>query len=209
MRAVLVHSPAVGPSTWRWVAEALTRRGHAVTVPDLRPAVATGDPAAFVAAALAPEADVVVGHSGAGPLVAGAGGRVVLVDAGFPAEGADPFVAHLRGLAVDGVLPPWSTWFGPDVVAGMVPDPARRAAVRADEPRVPLAFYEAPRPATTLPAAGGYVLLSEAYRPDAERAAAHGWTVGEVPTSHLGLVTHPGEVATAIEQAASARRSGR
>src|ERR1700739_3019675 len=30
---VLVHSPATGPSTWRWVADELTARGHRVSVP--------------------------------------------------------------------------------------------------------------------------------------------------------------------------------
>lgn len=211
MRLVLVHSPAVGPSTWRWTAVALRAAGHDVSVPDLRAAASTGDLAAYVAAASSAAAtpapaDVVVGHSGAGPslpaIVAAATAlparRPVFVDAGLPADGPDPFLPRLRSLAVDGVLPPWSTWFGPDALAAMVPDADRRAAVRADEPRVPLALYEAGPPAAPLPADAAYVLLSEPYRPDAERAAALGWTVVEHPGTHLGIVSDPDGVAAAI-----------
>ncbi len=204
---MLVHSPALGPSTWRWVADALTGRGHEVVVPDLRDAVATGDPGAFVdtvATAVGPavdDIDAVVGHSGAGPLLAAVAttARRVFVDAGLPADGPDPFVGRLRSLAVDGVLPPWSTWFGPDLLAGSVPDPVRRAAIEADEPRAPLAFYEAPRPPARVPVHGAYLLLSDAYRADADRADALGLLGAEVPSSHLGIVTHPDEVVTAIE----------
>jgi hypothetical protein len=79
-----------------------------------------------------------------------------------------------------------------------VPDPTRRTAIEADEPRVPLSFYEAPRPRAPLPAHAGYVLLSEAYRAEAERATALGWAVVERPSTHLGLVTDPDDVADAI-----------
>ena len=37
VRFVLLHSPAVGPATWRPVAEQLRSVGHQVVVPDLRP----------------------------------------------------------------------------------------------------------------------------------------------------------------------------
>lgn len=215
---MLVHSPAVGPSTWRWVAAALVDRGHDVVVPDLRAAVVAGDPEGFVAAATRscrsgsdPGRQVaVVGHSGAGPLLpaiaraaadgpATAGVPLVFVDAGLPAEGPDPFLDRLRALAgEDGLLPPWSTWFGPDAMALLVPDPTARSAVEGDEPRAPLAFYEARRPAVRLPSAAGYLLLSEAYRPEADRAAGLGWRVGEVPSTHLGLVTHAQAVAEAV-----------
>ncbi|HMJ75186.1 MAG TPA: hypothetical protein VK507_04395 [Iamia sp.] len=209
MQLVLVHSPALGPGSWRWVADVLADRGHEVVVPDRRGAMATGDPAAFVAAAAADPSspsggrvDAVVGHSGAGPLLPAIAERTatrcVFVDAGLPVDGPDPFLDRLRDLAVDGVLPPWSTWFGPDVLATLVPDPAHRTAIEADEPRVPLAFYEAQRPRVPLPAQAGYVLLSEAYRAEADRAAALGWAVVEHPSTHLGLVTDPDGVADAI-----------
>ena len=57
----------------------------------------------------------------------------VFVDAGLPTDGPDPFLDRLRDIAEDGLLPPWSTWFGPDVMATLVPDPTRRAEIEADE----------------------------------------------------------------------------
>jgi hypothetical protein len=35
VRFLLVHSPAVGPSTWEWVAGSLRSQGHEVLVPNL------------------------------------------------------------------------------------------------------------------------------------------------------------------------------
>jgi hypothetical protein len=120
VRFLLVHSPVVGPSTWRWVADALDIAGHQASVPDLVPAAVTGDPAAFIHHAVAqcsPAADVViVGHSGAGavlPAIAAglpSGPRLlVFVDAGLPpcegtfSVGGD-FLGQLRELADDGLL---------------------------------------------------------------------------------------------------------
>jgi pimeloyl-ACP methyl ester carboxylesterase len=89
-----VHSPLVGPATWRWVAEVLRSSGHDVTVPDLTEAAATGEPNALIGAALPPRATeplVIVGHSGAGfflpSIAAGLGSPargLVFVDAGIP-----------------------------------------------------------------------------------------------------------------------------
>src|SRR5688500_16898946 len=94
MRFLLVHSPVVGPATWRWVAEARTSEGHEVAVPGFRTAAATGHPQAVVSAAVAStpsDEAVVVGHSGAGfflPSIAARlpspARRIVFVDAGIP-----------------------------------------------------------------------------------------------------------------------------
>ena len=69
MRFVLVHSPAVGPSTWRWVADALLHHGHTVVTPNLIDAASTGSPYVFAEAAIraadSKEVTVVAGHSGA------------------------------------------------------------------------------------------------------------------------------------------------
>jgi pimeloyl-ACP methyl ester carboxylesterase len=74
---VLVHSPLVRPLTWKPVAQELEAAGHAVIVPSLADAVATGPPyhrkiAQAVVAAI--DADnissvILVGHSGAGALL--------------------------------------------------------------------------------------------------------------------------------------------
>src|SRR5262249_49591650 len=95
MRFVLVHSPAVGPATWRWVAETLRSQGHDAVVPNLCAAAQTGDPQYFAESAVdavPPDGEVVlVGPSGAGPLLpviatqlTDAPRMVVFVDAGLP-----------------------------------------------------------------------------------------------------------------------------
>lgn len=183
---MLVHAPLVGPSTWRWVAEELRRRGHDVAVPLLRDdSEADGDRLQRslidrAALAVPPDSDVVlVGHSGGGmllPLIARRSSarsvRYVFVDSGLPAaEGAlelagEDFRASLQErVEPDGRLPGWHTWWGDDAMDWMVPDAERRAEVIVDIPRLALAYFEVQRP---LPAAWrssqcGYVLLSEVY----------------------------------------------
>jgi hypothetical protein len=215
VRFLLVHSPVVGPSTWRWVAEALVIAGHEGCVPDLVPAAVTGDPTALVQQAVAscrPAEDVViVGHSGAGAVLpaiaAGLPSRprhLVFVDAGLPpcegtfSVGGD-FLGPLRELADDGLLPIWSQWWGAGVLEALVPLDQRRHEIEAELRRVPLSFYdtviEAPRNWCTIPTA--YILLSEAYRDDAQRAAAVGWPVVERLGGHLDLV-NDGEAIASI-----------
>ena len=207
-----MHSPLVGPATWRWVAEALRSSGHDVSVPDLREAAITGAPYAVVRAALRLTMGVptvLVGHSGAGfflpSIAAGFDSpvrRLVFVDAGVPAcEGeattSVEFLEQLRSLAPDGTLPKWSTWWGESVMANLVPDGARRAEIEAEMPEVPLAFFETPMP---LPVGwcegpGAFVLLSEPYRRVADTARSVGWPVVEDLGNHLDIVNHPESLA--------------
>ena len=216
---VLIHSPLVGPSSWRWVANALDELGYRVAVPSLRRGAARGSWQECVQLAASPareiDGDVVlVGHSGAGPLLpliaaelARPPTRLVFVDAALPpARGdmaliPDDFADHLRGLAHDGVLPPWSEWFGPDTIAALIPDDERRRDVVADLSEIPLAYFDA---RLTLPegwcqaATGAYILLSEVYRADASDAASRGWPTIEMIGGHMDLVTRPTAVADAI-----------
>ena len=108
-------------------------------------------------------------------------GRVVFVDAGLPQCVGSPgaFLAHLKSLARGAVLPPWSEWFGPQVLETLVPDPEQRRAVVAELPRLPLSYFDAriSVPDDWAATAGSYILLSEAYREDANAAAARGWPV--------------------------------
>ena len=218
---VLVHSPLTGPSIWRWVADSLSARGHQVVVPAVAPpvtsAAAFADAVAAQLPGLAQEGDrpVLVGHSGAGPVLPLIGARVpaarlVFVDAHVPPDGGDAelmpaeYLEPLRALAVNGMLPRWSEWFGPDTMRELIPDEARRAIVSAELPGLPLSYFEARVhiPAGWAGVGGGYVLLSEAYQEAAATAAAHGWPVERRMGSHLDLVTRPGEIASAILLAA-------
>jgi hypothetical protein len=219
LRLVLVHSPLVGPGTWRAVAGILAGDGYPVAVPDLTGTVAAGPPfirpqAETIARAAGDGPCVLAGHSGAGPLLAAAGplaGQVqgyLFVDAGLPTPGRSwrdtvpaELSTQLREMADDqGWLPPWSQWWGDEELAGLLPDPGLRREFAAECPRLPLAMFEEVHPpAPAWPdAAGGYLLLSEAYEPAAAEAAALGWPCERLITDHLAPLTRPAPVAIAL-----------
>ncbi|GAA1671883.1 hypothetical protein GCM10009830_17540 [Glycomyces endophyticus] len=216
---VLVHSPLTGPLAWEPTAEALQSLGHVVVLPDLGPAFAGEGPyftgaAALVAEALGEyamhESVVLVAHSGAGallPTIAEAVPRTtatVLVDAELPRPGQSWFDtapaelgASLRELAVDGVLPKWSDWYAPDAIADLLPDDFQRETFTAALPRLPLAYFEetAPPAPAWPPGPCAYLRLSAAYVTQAAAAVEKEWTVAELPTDHLAIITQPEKVA--------------
>ncbi len=151
-RLLLVHSPLVGCGTWEPIAKDLAGDGYAVTVSDLAGA-GTGGPPFHLAPAQAiadsggGQPAVLIGHRGAGPLLATAGMMLgegvrgyIFVDAGLP--------------------PPGRSW-----LETVPPDPAVRRHFTAGCPRLPLAMLEEIHP--SVPgwpnAPGGYLQLSEAY----------------------------------------------
>lgn len=126
---VLVHSPLVGPMTWRLVATELQRRGYIALVPSLFDAPHTDrsywqqhaqSVAQAVRAAGLGEALVLVAHSGAGPLLPAIRQALtrpvvgyIFADAGLPRDqasrldlfGSPEGVAAFREAAIDGLLP--------------------------------------------------------------------------------------------------------
>jgi hypothetical protein len=219
---VLIHSPSVGPGTWWPVAEQLHSQGITSVVPDLR-TIGHGEPPYWprVAAAVADQIDtidadgplVLVAHSNAGLFlptihqgapqpVAGA----IFVDAGLPAEdGETPvappqFQARLSDLATDGMLPPWTDWWTPEDIAELLPDPALRAAVVAEQPRLPLAYYQQTLPVPTSWASvpAGYLQFCAGYEEEAGRARQAGWPVDHLPGEHLHQVVDPAAVTDRI-----------
>ena len=213
---VLVHSPLVGPSTWTWVADELRRQGHDVAVPSLVQAATSGSWEACVGAVVAaapPVPVVVVGHSGAGPLLPLIGDQLnpppsglVFVDATLPpTSGAtslvsEQFLEALTALAQGGVLPPWSDWFEPDTMEKLIPHAGRRDTVVAELPRLPVSYFRArfPVPEGWASTSCTYILLSDAYRHAAKEAAARGWPVIELVGSHLDVVTEPLKIARTL-----------
>jgi hypothetical protein len=210
VQIVLVHSPLVGPSTWRPVAARLRADGFDVVVPSLR----GDDMVGAITAAATARRCALVAHSGAGLLVpgavTGAVAAIVLVDTPVPPRsgtvrmatgGYRRMLADLAG--ADGVLPPWSRWWGDGVFAALVPDEAIRAELEDEMPALPLSFFDRDiavpagwdsRPVT-------YVQLSGAYDDDAAACAARGWPVARLPGQHLDIVTRPAEIAGLIARA--------
>ncbi len=211
----LIHSPLVGPSSWRRTADALEVRGQPATAVDYGGVSGPdwyGSAAGRIAAALAGDAPAIIAlHSGAGGFVPALAERLgaraagfILVDAVMPYPGqrwldtAPPaLVARLEAIVAEGVLPPWDAWFGAEAIARVLGDPALAAGLAADLPRVPFAYLEAPAPGgeawREVPAA--YLQLSDACAADADAAAALGWPVRREPLHHLAMLTHPDRVA--------------
>ncbi len=224
---VLVHSPLVGPGTWSPVARELERRRHQAVVPSLLgPA---GAPprhwrdcveAARDAVGTPSDPIVLVGHSGGGLLlpviadaVAAPVSRLICVDSGVPASTGEtplvppPFLDRLRPLAVGGMLPPWSTWWGEDELRGLVPDEALRAALAREMLSLPLAFFEqrVPSPAGWDRVPCAYLLISDAYREAATEAGERGWRVEEITgAQHLHIAVAPEAVTDVVIRLAAA-----
>lgn len=212
---MLVHSPLVGPATWQTLAPALRQRGHHVVVADLTPTLAAGPPFAprqidLIAQAAGRRPTVLVGHSGAGPLLGAAGERsggivegYVFVDAGLPTPGRSWFevvppelATAVREMAQDGWLPPWSEWWSPDELAELVPDPELRERFAAACPRLPVAMFEEPLPPSPLWAGrrAAYLRLSDAYREASDQALDLGWPVRDLDGHHLSVLSQPDRV---------------
>jgi hypothetical protein len=226
---VLVHSPSVGPSTWSAVAEHLTSAGHRVRVPSLL-GVCEGAPPYWPQVAAAVRDDlagvpvevplVLVVHSNAGlflPVVRAAlPHRVagsVFVDAALPARGgsspvASPeMLAFLRPLAVDGRLPQWTEWWDEAEVAPMFPDEPTRRTVVAEQPRLPLAYYEqaVPVPEGWEDHPCAYLLFGPPYEETAAEARGRGWRVAHLPGEHLHQIVEPEGTASSILELSAPR----
>ncbi len=223
---VLVHSPLVGPGTWAPVAQRLERRGNQAVVPSLLAAADMPPPqwqlcVEIVRAAtrIVSSPIVLVGHSGGGLLlpamaaaVAPDVSRFIFVDSDLPATtGETPlaqprFFEQLRSLAVDGRLPPWSSWWGDEAMIELVPDEVTRAALVRELPSLPLSYFEqtvsSPTGWERVPS--GYLLLSDAYREAAAEARDRGWRVEEISgAQHLHTVVDPTAVTDALLRLAS------
>jgi hypothetical protein len=218
-RLLLVHSPLVGRATWDLVAADLARRGYRVGVPDLTGTVTERPPycsrqAEVIAASASGQPAILIGHSGAGPLLAAAGaiiGQVrgyLFVDAGLPIPGqtwmetVPPDLAAQLGAMTDGQgwLPPWPKWWGDEALAELLPDIQVRQRFIAGCPPLPLAMFDEVHPQTPQwpDAPAGYLQLSEAYRDQAAQARESGWPVTERVSHHLAPLTDPGLVAEAL-----------
>jgi Alpha/beta hydrolase family len=157
----------------------------------------------------------VVGHSGAGvllPLIAEAltlaVAGLIFVDSDLPPAtgelvlGRAAFMHRLRALATDGVLAPWSKWFGDEAMRELVPDERLRAALEEEMPRLPLSYFRAtvPMPDAWDRRACAYLLLSDdAYGHSAAEAVDRGWPMLHIHgVHHLAIATHPIQATDAL-----------
>jgi hypothetical protein len=221
LRIALIHSPFTGPNFWRPLAavlpQALVIDYGGVSGPDWYDGAA---------GRICADADdrpwTAVLHSGAGGFAPSLAAHathlkgVVFVDAVLPhpgrsaAEMAPPAqIDQLRGVTRDGLLAPWDRWFPPGLLQAWIPDDDARDAALADMPRVPFAFLEAPMPDDarweSLPSA--FLQLSDGYARNAARAEGRGWPVARLASSHLGMVSEPDTVATALVTLQAAQAS--
>jgi hypothetical protein len=149
---------------------------------------------------------LLVAHSNAGlfvPLLVAHAPRAVrgclFVDAALPALGDSTPVApaqlldFLRNKVVGDRLPPWTQWWDEADIAPMFPNPQLRAAVTAEEPRLPLAYYEqtVPVPVGWDDVPCGYLLFGPPYDEVAADARGRGWLVEELPGEHLHQIVDP------------------
>jgi len=218
--AVLVHSPFLGPASLRPLADALAALGHPAVLLDLRPSVVAPPVHQVLLGAFADAMSeelldgpvVLIGHSGAGPLLPAfadaleeAVTGLVFVDAGLPTPGrswrdtapAERY-SHLRSMSRDGQLPRWQRWFSPDPLVELVADEDLRAEIADEAPEVPIAFLKEERPEVTWSGAAGYVRLSAAYDDAADGATDLGWPVCRLDSHHLAPATDPEPVAIAV-----------
>ena len=219
---VLVHSPLVGPSTWATVSDELRRRGFETVVPSIN---SKGhetpywqqhamDVARAVAQVPSNTRLVLVGHSGAGPLLPAIRQRVshavagyVFVDAGIPANGLSrldlmalesPQVAEqFRDSLQSGArFPTWSD----DDLREVIPDERLRAQVVDDLRPQPLAFFDEPIPVfdgwPDAPCA--YIQFVSAYEVFADRARNEGWDVQRIEGGHFHMLVDPVGVSDAL-----------
>jgi hypothetical protein len=199
---VLVPSPLLGPASWRPVANALRRMGHEAQVRRVEEVAAPGGEGGGV---------VLVPHSNAGlrvpALVEAAGAAAtVYVDAALPigatghttAAPAKFRDAHRRLADEHGVLPPWTQWW--DDLGDLFPDDETREAVEAEQPRLPLSWFDERIPVPDRWAArpSAYLAFGDTYAEEQSFARAQGWPVRVIAGRHLHQLHDPAGVAVAV-----------
>jgi len=210
---VLIHSPFLGPVTWQSTARVLERSGRRVHVPSLL-GVAAGAPPYWpagvdaIARSAGAEPVILVLHSNAGLFAPAAvdalGDRargLVFVDAALPGAGHHTTPEFLNRLPIsDGLLPPWTSWWDEAEVAEAFPDPDVRDQLEAEQPRMPLAYYDhlPPAPDDWDPPPCGLLWFGAPYDKGAAEANERGWPTEHLPGNHLHMLADPDAVAAAV-----------
>jgi hypothetical protein len=215
---LLIHSPLLGPSSWRPFGEVASRAGHPIAIPDLTSASIAQPPRweALVEAAVAVGEDlgsepVVIGHSGAGVFLPEIANRLraiamLFIDAVVPPlQGVHLTSPSLTRLlddqVVDGRLRRWIEWWPAETVADLLPEPEARSRLSSDMPVVPRSFYDeaVPVPKGWSDLKCGYLRLSAAYDGEYAEAGRRGWARRQFDGDHLSIFTRSAPVLSALE----------
>jgi pimeloyl-ACP methyl ester carboxylesterase len=217
VKLLLLHSPLTGPSVWQNLAPLLQARGFDVLVPDYRHVLMEGplhyEKIARELVRQSTKASTLIVHSGAGALVPALASAIplraaVFTDALLPHPGRcwldtvpEIMDMRLRGLVIDGYLPPWNCWWPKEALEAMLPDTAMRDAFIADLQPLPLSYFEEPAPDNSLPRKlpCAYLQLSPGYDAEAAEARSMNWPTRRMNLNHLAILTHPEEVAGALK----------
>ena len=215
MTFVLIHSPLVGPLSWKLTAEALTSTGCVAITPRIT------NPTDRIGSYLRLHVDQIVdqlpdvldpdvflvSHSGAGALLPALRAEVALssamifVDCDLPQQGTSRFdqfpadlLAGFRAQASDGMLP--VLWSEADLESTIVCADIRRRFVEELRP-TPLRVYEEPVPVGigVEDRDHGYVLLTKQYGDPFDIASARGWVTERRESSHFHLLNDPAQMA--------------
>jgi hypothetical protein len=223
---VLVPSPLVGPETFEPLRTELAALGHNARV--VQGELPAGPPywrgwAAGIRESLPAGPAVLVGHSGAGPvldLIAEAGATVTAV-VGLDATFIEPGTRLIDGFDdtrlsspevqegfARGVMP--NPWRSPALWqhVGISDADAERYATGARE--LPLDWYREALPTAWTSAPHGYLAFvpNPFYAPIAQRCRERGWPVRELPGMHFHFLVNPVEVADALVAMVSEFESG-
>ncbi|MCG8918307.1 hypothetical protein L6E12_21220 [Actinokineospora sp. PR83] len=209
--AVLVHSPYLGPATLRPLADALAGSGRPAFLLDLLPSVVAPPVHQRLIGAFADAVSdaglagplALVGHGGAGPLLpafadelADAGGldvaALVYLDAELPTPGLS--LRELDPARYAAMRADEGRWG--EGAAGLVAEPGLRAAIVDELPEVPHAYLKEARPSVPWTGPAGYVGLS--HPADLVEARANGWPTRDLDLHHLACATAPEPVARAV-----------
>ena len=226
MKLVLLHSPFVGPGTWRAIGPLLEACGFDVAVADFTADIA-GPPPYYprlvrtASASLGRDAEtLLVVHSGAGSLVPAiaASERVsgaIFVDALMPHPGQSWFEtvpqslkSRIESLARDGRVPPWHRWWPDGAIRSLFADEVAYTRFVSELREIPLAYLEERAPDCELPddLAAAYLQLGPGNAAEASVAKRLGWPVKRLALHHLALLTHAEVVADGIADLAHAIR---
>jgi len=222
---VLIHSPLVGPATWLKVAHELEAQSFDVAVPLLSDIDSTDraywqQHADAVQRALLPVPDdrhlILVGHSGAGPLLPVIRRQLphpiaayVFADAGLPQAGAsrldliaseapDWYPSFHAFLLAGGRFPDWRA---EDLIAEIPDEKLRNSLLSELQPRA-LPFWTEPIPVSDgwPDAACAYLQFSPAYDASAAQARDRGWPYRHLSGGHFLPLVDPQAVAQALIQ---------